>query len=92
MKRRKDIDGAAAEAERLADLAFLDELAARQSSEHAAMRAAPLPASGNRVFDEVFIGEDGSLRYDFEVPGTGMSVREWNKAHPSDTISTSAPR
>lgn len=92
MKRRRDIDGAAAEAERLADLAFIDTLAARHAAEHAAMRPAPLPASGNRAFDEVFIGDDGSLRYDFEVYGTGMSVREWNKAHPSDTISTSAPR
>lgn len=45
-----------------------------------------------RIFDQTFIGSDGSLRYDFEVYGTGMSVREWNTAHPGDRILTTDER
>jgi hypothetical protein len=69
-KRQQDVDTPELRADAEDMLAFLDAYAAQQIAEVEA-RA--------KVFDQVFIGEYGSLRYDFEIVGTGMSLREWEE-------------
>ncbi len=71
---------AEAEKQRLEWAAEVDWLAETLEKQAEAVKPA-------RVFDETFLGEDGSMRYDFEVCD-GMSVREWNAAHPDDRIPT----
>ena len=66
----------ALDAEMLADLAFLDAFAARQVSEAQAKPPAPPVAPATRVFSDTWVGEDGKLYYDFEVIGTGKTIRE----------------
>jgi len=66
----------ALDAEMLADLAFLDAFAAAQmETVSKSQETAP-----QRIFDQTWVGEDDKLYFDFEVIGTGMSLREWEAA------------
>ena len=77
MKRYSDIRTPELEADFDALMAYIDEVKAKQVAEVQAMRPESQAIDCPRQFNEVFIGEDGSLRYDFEIYGTNMSLREW---------------
>lgn len=70
MKASKDVQSASLDEEYKADIAYLEATRDRQLAELKAMQPA-------RIFDEAWFDDDRQIHYDFEVIGTGMSLREW---------------
>lgn len=82
---KRDIITPELEADYRAFLAAVDEICAEQVSQAVSTQPGAQESqetAPQRTFNEVWIGEDGRIMYDFQVFGTGKSIREWMSLHP----------